>query len=387
MAEQKQSKPLVLIVDDTPTNLTVLSDALKSDYRIKVATHGQLALDIIRKDKPVLVLLDVMMPGLDGYEVCRRIKQQPETQDIQVIFVTAKNDTVDEEAGLNLGAVDYITKPFRLPIIKARVRNHVNLKLKSEQLQEKTDELARKNEEITQDLKTAAVLQSQLFTGYRTPDFLKVAVRYLPHSYVSGDIYKIYSDDAGQFKLFLGDSTGHGLAAALTTIMADILLSQKADAAPGETMNYINDALKAHLPIDRFMSAILLQIRKDGPLAIANAGHPPCLLLPANGEEPVLLTAKNIMLGILKTPEFQCKEAIYTLQPGDLGLLYTDGITERDNSKGDFFGDERLIQFMREHRNMEVTALLEKLIQAADQFAEGKAPDDDVTLIVFRYLG
>ena len=126
---------LILIVDDTPANLTVLSDALKSDYRVKIATSGQAALDIINRDKPALVLLDVMMPGLDGYEVCRRIKQQPETRDISVIFVTAKNDVVDQEEGLNLGAVDYITKPFFLPIIKSRVRIHVNLKLKSDLLE------------------------------------------------------------------------------------------------------------------------------------------------------------------------------------------------------------------------------------------------------------
>jgi len=129
------TKPLILIVDDTPTNIQVLAEALRADYRIKVATNGQAALDIINKDKPALVLLDVMMPGMDGYEVCRRIKQQPETQDVSVIFVTAKTDIVDEEEGLNLGAVDYITKPFHLPIIKSRVRNHVNLKLKSDLLE------------------------------------------------------------------------------------------------------------------------------------------------------------------------------------------------------------------------------------------------------------
>ncbi|MBF0353404.1 MAG: response regulator, partial [SAR324 cluster bacterium] len=275
MNHQNETLPVILIVDDTPTNLTVLSEALKAEYRIKVATNGLIALDIIRKDKPVLVLLDIMMPELDGFEVCRRIKQQPESRDIQVIFITAKSNPVDEEEGLNLGAVDYITKPFSLPIIRTRVRNHVRLKRQSDQLREKTDELARKNEEMTQDWKTAAVLQYQLFTGYHIPEFMKVAVCYLPHSYVSGDMFKIYTDASGLFSMFLGDSTGHGISAALTTIMADVLLTQKANATPKEVMVYINDELNAHLPSDRFMTAVLLKIRKDGLLTLANAGHPP----------------------------------------------------------------------------------------------------------------
>ena len=135
MKKPDTSKALILIVDDTPANLTVLADALKTDYRVKIATSRQAALDILNREKPALVMLDVMMPGLDGFEVCRRMKQQPETKDIPVIFVTAKNDIIDQEEGLNLGAVDYITKPFFLPIVKSRVRIHVSLKLKSDLLE------------------------------------------------------------------------------------------------------------------------------------------------------------------------------------------------------------------------------------------------------------
>lgn len=131
----RSKKPTILIVDDTPNNIRVLAESLSQDYFIKVAKSGIAALDIIQQDKPVLVLLDVMMPGMDGYEVCRRIKSDPYTKDIPVIFVTAKNDAQDEEKGLNLGAIDYITKPYQLPIVKTRVRSHVNLKLRSDQLE------------------------------------------------------------------------------------------------------------------------------------------------------------------------------------------------------------------------------------------------------------
>jgi diguanylate cyclase (GGDEF)-like protein len=124
-----QTKPLILIVDDTPTNIQVLAEGLRADYRVKVATSGKTALDVVAKQgAPDLILLDVMMPEMDGYEVCRQLKQNSETSGIPVIFVTARNEVSDEERGLRLGAVDYITKPFHLSIVRARLQNHLKLK-------------------------------------------------------------------------------------------------------------------------------------------------------------------------------------------------------------------------------------------------------------------
>lgn len=130
-------RPLILIVDDTPANIQVLAETLRGDYRIKVATSGLAALEVIRAKggKPDLILLDVMMAGMDGYEVCRRLKENPDTQGIPVIFVTAKGKFDDEEYGLNLGAMDYIAKPFHPAVVKARVRNHINLKMKTDLLE------------------------------------------------------------------------------------------------------------------------------------------------------------------------------------------------------------------------------------------------------------
>lgn len=132
----EQPKPLILIVDDTPTNIQILAENLAADYRIKVAASGKAALEVVAKqDAPDLILLDVMMPLMDGYEVCSRLKHNPATSNIPVIFVTAMNDGADEERGLKLGAVDYITKPFHLPIIKARIHNHIKLKLMTDLLE------------------------------------------------------------------------------------------------------------------------------------------------------------------------------------------------------------------------------------------------------------
>lgn len=134
--KKEDSRPLILVVDDTPTNIQVLAEVLRTDYRVRVAGSGKAAFDIIAKlGAPDLILLDVMMPDMDGYEVCRRLKEEPNTKNIPVIFVTAKSYVADEEYGLRLGAVDYIGKPFYLPIVMARVRNHISLKMKTDLLE------------------------------------------------------------------------------------------------------------------------------------------------------------------------------------------------------------------------------------------------------------
>jgi len=119
---------LVLIVDDTPTNVAVVAGLLKDLYRTKVATNGEKGLALaMGAEKPDLILLDVMMPGMDGYEVCRRLKANPQTAEIPIIFLTAKTDSVDEEKGFEVGAVDYIHKPFSAPIVLARVKTQLAL--------------------------------------------------------------------------------------------------------------------------------------------------------------------------------------------------------------------------------------------------------------------
>ena len=129
------SQPSILIVDDVPTNIQVLAEALRLDYRVRVATNGVDALKVIAQTPPDLILLDIMMPEMDGFELCRQLKSDPATHRIPILFVTAKDDVADEERGLNLGAVDYITKPFHLPVVRARVRNHMQLKKTADQLE------------------------------------------------------------------------------------------------------------------------------------------------------------------------------------------------------------------------------------------------------------
>jgi diguanylate cyclase (GGDEF)-like protein len=122
------TRQTVLIVDDTPANIEMLSEALSDEYEVLFATSGQDALDIASNQHPDLILLDVIMPDMDGYQVCTRLKEGARTRTIPVIFVTAMDHEEDETKGLNVGAIDYLTKPIRPPIVRARVRNHLELK-------------------------------------------------------------------------------------------------------------------------------------------------------------------------------------------------------------------------------------------------------------------
>ena len=123
------AKQTILIVDDVAMNIKVLGDALKTDYTVRFATNGEKALEMAMSSSPPdLILLDIMMPGMDGYEVCRQLKAEKQTWSIPVIFITAMSQEEDETKGLELGAIDYITKPFSLPIVKVRIKTHLELK-------------------------------------------------------------------------------------------------------------------------------------------------------------------------------------------------------------------------------------------------------------------
>lgn len=146
-------RPTVLVVDDTPDNLSLMSELLKDSYRVKIANNGQKAIAIAQSDhQPDLILLDIMMPEIDGYEVCSILKSNAHTQDIPVIFLTAKTAIEDEQKGLEMGAVDYITKPISPPILLARVKTQLALKASSDFLKDKNDYLEKEVTKRTREV-------------------------------------------------------------------------------------------------------------------------------------------------------------------------------------------------------------------------------------------
>ncbi|MDR3640264.1 MAG: two-component system response regulator [Humidesulfovibrio sp.] len=160
-------KPKVLVVDDTPDNIHILMEMLKDDYAIVVAINGERALAMAsRKPMPDIILLDVMMPGMDGYETCARLKANPETRDIPVLFVTALSDEASEARGLDLGAVDFVTKPFTPSLVKARIHNQMELKLHRDNL----EKLVRLRTQEVEKIKDVAIESLASLVEYRDPE-------------------------------------------------------------------------------------------------------------------------------------------------------------------------------------------------------------------------
>ncbi len=215
----------ILVVDDTPQNLALMRDLLEADYTVKLAPNGERALKIARAQPPDLILLDIMMPDLDGYEVCRRLKADPQTEDIPVIFLTAKTETEDEQLGFALGAADYITKPISPPIVLARVKAHVLFKLAR-------DALERRNREDKQRFELALSQQMELnqlkstFVAMTTHEFRTPLTSIL----VSQSVLRNYSERLPQSER---DSLLDSIESAvkrMVQMLDQVLVIGKADA-------------------------------------------------------------------------------------------------------------------------------------------------------------
>lgn len=167
MTLERRLRSSVLIVDDVPANINLLGDALMSEYDVRAVTSGPEALEIVFSDQPPdLILLDIMMPEMDGYEICRRIKMRKDRATIPIIFITARTEAEDETRGFDFGAVDYITKPFRLSVVKARVRTHIELKNHRDQLErivrERTEEIRKAYDQVRQEIEERKTAQQHL---------------------------------------------------------------------------------------------------------------------------------------------------------------------------------------------------------------------------------
>jgi putative two-component system response regulator len=166
------SPPLILIVDDNATNIDLLVNTLKTNYRLGIAKNGLKALEYTVQHKPDLVLLDIMMPEINGYEVCTRLKANPDTASIPIIFITAMSETVSKTKGFELGAVDYITKPFHAAEVKARIRTHLSLEEMRLQLKSQNDLLEQKVEQKTAEIRKildASIHSMALMVEIRDP--------------------------------------------------------------------------------------------------------------------------------------------------------------------------------------------------------------------------
>ncbi len=380
---EAQEKRLVLVVDDAPENIQVVQSILKSDYKIRVATSGAKALEVV-KDNPMpdLVLLDVMMPGMDGYEVCAQLKAAPATRDIPVIFLTGKTEAEDETRGFDVGAVDYIRKPFSPAIVKARVRTQLLLR-------EAREQLARQLQAINHEMEMAREIQlSILPRELPRVEGLDIAVRYLPMTSVAGDFYGFIVVDDKRLGILVADVSGHGPPAALIASMLRMALSEQVSVAgdPAKVLTGLNQALCGKFD-HHFVTAAYIFIDTEAKtLGYAGAGHPPLLMWHKADGTACEISENGLMLG--QFPEENYSAVQMPLAIGDRSVLYTDGIPECRNPSQQEFGTGRFLRFIEGSANLETDQFASAVIDSLSHWTEhptGQGQRDDITLMAIDF--
>ena len=245
-------KPKVLIVDDTPENIQVLMETLKDQYTIVAAINGEKALKMaMAEPRPDLILLDIMMPGMDGYEVCRRLKADEQVQYIPIIFVTAKTEVEDETLGFELGAVDYITKPFSIPVVKARVKAHLELKILRDLEAIQRAKLETVLGMLNSELAEAADYVKFLLPQPITEGPLQADWRFVPSTTLGGDSLGYHWLDEDSFAIYLIDVCGHGVGAALHSVsVLNVLRSENLQNIDFRRPDQVLAGLNAVFPME-----------------------------------------------------------------------------------------------------------------------------------------
>ncbi len=384
MSENEDRKTL-LLVDDAPANIQVANAILKDDYKVRVATSGAKALELVKaKPAPDLILLDVEMPEMDGYEVCRRLKADPETRDIPVIFLTGKTEAEDETRGFGVGAVDYIHKPFSPAVVKARVETHLALRAAREQL-------SRQLSAIQNELEMARKIQLSILPR-EVPRIagLDVAARYVPMTSVAGDFYDFLPVDGKRFGALVADVSGHGVPAALVASMLKIALSAQAPHAsdPAKVLAGLNQALCGKFETHFVTAAYLFVDTEKGTIDYAGAGHPPVILYGKSGGTARAVQENGLFLGMF--PHAKYSGVQVPIGPGDRCAVYTDGISEARSRAEEEFGTERLQALLQASPELPSDAFADRVLDAVTAWTgrpPGEGHDDDITLLVIRSNG
>ncbi|MBF0237104.1 MAG: SpoIIE family protein phosphatase [SAR324 cluster bacterium] len=256
------------------------------------------------------------------------------------------------------------------------------------------DELRKKEEVIGQlyldfqiELYQAAEFQQQVLSNIPKLPYFNTAIKYVPHSQVSGDTYVFARNREGAVNIFLGDATGHGISAAFMTMIVNIGIESIAPhLSTDEIIRRLNKILTTTKNTGRSITGIFSRISPDGTLLTTNAGHYPLMILPADGSPFVQLKGEGLGLGLFDEELLPWTEDRYQLQDGDTVLLYTDGILEWEDKNGNQFEMARMLKILEEYRHFELDTLLSKLFRAAQLFADGQSQSDDITLIGLQYI-
>jgi two-component system sensor histidine kinase ChiS len=370
----------LLIVDDDPVNLQVMTNHLSAfGYRITAAACGEDAFMSVERDRPDLMLLDVMMPRISGYDVCRKLREQFNHGELPIIMVTAKRLVSDLVAGFDAGANDYLVKPFGKRELLARVNTMLRLR-----------EATRDRENLLvmeQELDIAQLVQKNVLgdpATFASMEQCEIDVVYIPqNNKVGGDYYNVSQITPDCVSVVIADATGHGIQAALSTMQIDILNKQTTALIEPETrMTGINNFYINELRSRNFFTAFILNIL-PGRIAFASAGHLPQLLVKNSTGKIINMKTRGKMIGIQTNVSYDRGEM--PVESGDIILLFTDGIYEEFNGKEEY-GEEKFEKLIREgfargaHRGP-IRDFMRPLIESVRQFMVQSRYCDDITLI------
>jgi serine phosphatase RsbU (regulator of sigma subunit) len=379
-------------VDDTTANLQVLAGMLKDrGYKVRPVPSGKLALLAARKDPPDLILLDINMPEMNGYEVCERLKGDDNLKGVPVIFISALTEPLDKVKAFATGGVDYITKPFQMEELYARVETHLKLRRLQIELEEYSRHLELARERLKLDLELAREVQHG-FLPLRLPQVpgYEFFAYYESAFEVGGDFYDFIPLAGQRVAVLLGDVAGKGVAAALLMAKASadarFCILTEPDLAVAVTR--LNSSMNRSGISHRFVTLAAAILDHGGhTVTLVNAGHPSPLVYRRATRTVEAATTKELAglpLGVLDGFEYASCQV--SLGPGDCILAFTDGVTEAVDVN-DVQLQTKGVSAAVQGEAGSPRAIGERVVKAVEQFAAGRSQFDDIAVVAFGRTG
>lgn len=365
-------RPLVLIVDDSSVNLMLLTGILKKEGFRTLQSRGGAEARKIALENPVdLILLDILMPEENGFETCQKLKEDPKTSPIPVIFISALEDVENKVKGLTIGGVDYISKPFEREEVLARTRLHIKLNRAYQTI------IREQREKL---LLVKRAQENLLVKPEEIPD-AQFKILYQPIQEAGGDYYDVLELGQGIFGFFLGDISGHDVGTSLATSALKVALRQNSGPlyTPAETIRILNDLIKPIFEEGRYLTANYVQLNRNKSLiTYLSAGHPAGLLVPKTGDLQVLESTGDV-LGIFSSIHVDMRER--SVSTGDRFFLFSDGLIEGFKKKKvqRAEGTARLMELLEQTRNQTLDQVMETV--KVQFFPQGELPEDDMVFL------
>jgi serine phosphatase RsbU (regulator of sigma subunit) len=369
----------IIVIDDNANDLQVIRRVLeRSGYAVNTAASGEEGIELASRVAPDTFIVDYRMPGMDGFEVARRIKANPQLQTIPVLMLTGADAARTIAQGLNAGADDFVTKGSESEVLLARLS--ALLRVKRYQ-----DQLRKLNQQITRDLQIARRVQEALVPSgsFRGPR-IEIRSAYIPSETLSGDFYDYFLHENMMY-LFVADVSGHGLPAAILVSLLKSYIHTEADPNTrlSDLMSRLNDFLFSVSLPTQFATAQLFRLNGDGNLSYSNAAHPGFLLLRGGQGKADFLEDPSPLLGAM--PRMVYDDRAVHVSPGDTLFVYTDGLTDRRTAGGEFYSIDRVASLMEKHRDAELNTIYDAIDSDVRRFSATDEFKDDIAFVVTRF--